>query len=150
MSPEEDRTDAGGAASLREDADCRAHVHGGGPWEDRYGYARAVRVGAWIYVSGTTATDPDGGVLASGDAGAQAREIFRQIERALMLLGASMVDVVRTRMYAVDIAADADAISRVHAEVFGDVRPAATLVEVKALIDPEHRVEIEVEAYIGG
>lgn len=126
----------------------RTVVGSGGPWEARYGYARAVRTGNRVVVSGTTSTGADGLVHGIGDASAQATAALATIERALTDAGASLGDVVRTRMYVVD-RADADAVGRAHATVFGAIRPAATLVIVAGLIHPEQLVEIEVDAEIG-
>jgi enamine deaminase RidA (YjgF/YER057c/UK114 family) len=120
----------------------------GGPWEERYGYARVVRAGPFLLTAGCTST-VDGTVLHPGDAGAQAVRAFRVALDALARLGAGVPDVVRTRMYVVDVA-DCDAVGRAHAEVFGTVRPVATMVVVARLLDPDHLVEVEVEAYLSG
>jgi enamine deaminase RidA (YjgF/YER057c/UK114 family) len=116
----------------------RVNVSSGAPFEDRVGYSRAVRVGPLVVVAGTTA-------VADGLA-AQTREVFRRIERALTDAGAGMSEVVRTRMYVTDIS-QWEVVGDIHAEVFGDVRPVATMVEVSALIAPNLLVEIEVDAY---
>ena len=117
------------------------------PWEATVCYSRAVRVDQFVFVSGTTASRPDGNVTGEGDAYAQAAAIFDKIERALTEAGASMRDVVRTRMFVTDID-DWEAVGRAHAERFGEIRPAATMVEVTRLIDPRLLVEIEVDAVV--
>jgi enamine deaminase RidA (YjgF/YER057c/UK114 family) len=125
----------------------RRTISSGGPWEDVYGYSRAMRVGDTIFVAGTTATNPDGTVHGEGDAAAQARRCFEIIEAALREAGASLADVVRTRIFVVD-PADSDSVGRVHGKVFGAIRPAATMVAVAALIDTRLLVEIEVDAVV--
>lgn len=126
----------------------RLNISSNTRWESVAGYSRAVRVGGVIEVAGTTAVDEEGQVVASGDPYAQARFIFGKIERALRAAGAGLPDVVRTRMYLTDIA-DWPEVARAHGEVFRDIRPAATLLQVAALIEPELMVEIEVTAVVG-
>ncbi|MEE8143151.1 MAG: RidA family protein [Planctomycetota bacterium] len=126
----------------------RTHYDSGTQWEPLVGYSRAVRVGPTIHVSGTTAVDDQGQVLAPGDCYGQAVHILAKIETALKALGADLKDVVRTRMYVTDIEHWSD-IGRAHREVFGDIRPATSLVEVSRLISPEILVEIEVDAISG-
>ena len=127
----------------------RKNISSGAPWESIVGYCRAVRVANHVWVAGTTATADNGDVVGKGDAGAQARYALQKIERALNEAGASLRHVVRTRMFVTDIS-QWEAIGRVHGEFFADVRPAATMVEVSKLIDPEHLIEIEVDAFIHG
>jgi enamine deaminase RidA (YjgF/YER057c/UK114 family) len=117
----------------------------GGPWEGVFGYSRVVTAGPWLVTAGCTAT-VDGLVTHVGDAAGQTRQAFRIALDALAGAGAGLDDVVRTRMYVVR-REDADAVGRAHGEIFGAVRPAATMVMVAALIDPDHLVEVEVEAY---
>ncbi len=125
----------------------RSRIASGGPWEDRFGYSRAVRAGNLIAVAGTTSANPDGSIHGEGDAYAQARRCFEVIVAALEEAGATLDDVVRTRMYITDPACS-DAVGRAHGEAFATIRPAATLVVVAALIDPRLLVEIEVDAVL--
>lgn len=127
---------------------ARNNISSGAPWESVVGYSRAVRIGSHVWVSGTTATDERGNVVGVGDAAAQTRYVLQKIERALKDAGASLRDVVRTRMFVRDIG-QWEAIGRVHGEYFSDIRPAATMVEVSKLIDADHLIEIEVDAFVG-
>jgi enamine deaminase RidA (YjgF/YER057c/UK114 family) len=126
----------------------RRNISSGTPWESKVGYSRAVRVRNHVWVAGTTASDVSGTVVAVGNAGEQTRYILQKVERALAETGASLRDVVRTRLYVTNIA-DWQAVGSVHGEFFGDIRPASTMVEVAKLVDPQHLVEIEVDAFVG-
>lgn len=127
----------------------RSNYSSGTPWESIAGYSRAVRVGNIIEVAGTTAVDAEGQVVGAGDIGEQTDYIFNKIRNVLNDAGSKMSDVIRTRMYLTDIN-DWETVARVHGDIFSDIKPVSTLVEVSGLIDEELLIEIEVSAVVSG